>query len=341
MSKKNYLSEKQIKSLLDDFKKYFPNRKDQLCSNDIIQFSNNINKILNLLNDYDLIQAYSTDPLIPMLCEKYPYIAYEHGTLRTIPFENNPVARLTSLSYKKARAVFITNCDQDNLESVEKLKIDNEKKHYIPHAFNYKRLHNYASNRLFQRRICPPYKFIMACRQHWTDNDICLSKGNDTFIKALPFLIENNFPFKLSLVEWGVDVEETKDLISQLKIENYIEWIPLQPKSKLWDMYLKYDLLVDQFAISVISGCTFEALALGCPVLTAANHKINKNFFGEAPPLISANDPKEIGIQIIKLFSSDSNYLKISRESINWIVNYHSAERIANIQSKVYSSILI
>ena len=39
-----------------------------------------------LLERYDVIQAYALDPAIPYAAAQR-YVAYEHGTLREIPFE--------------------------------------------------------------------------------------------------------------------------------------------------------------------------------------------------------------------------------------------------------------
>ena len=40
-------------------------------------------RIAHLFREYDLVQAYATDPMLPLLAGYRPYVAFEHGTLRT------------------------------------------------------------------------------------------------------------------------------------------------------------------------------------------------------------------------------------------------------------------
>ena len=324
---------------ISEFNKKFPYRSDKLNKLELTQFNRLIKQFEKLFDDYDLVQAYSTDPIIPYLSRCKNYVCYEHGTLRRIPFEKNVTGRLTSLSYASSKGVFITNCDEENLDSANKLSISKGKKHFLPHAFNYKRLHKHAASRLWERNFSAPYKLLMTCRQHWTDENLSLTKKNDILIRALPYLVEENFPFTLSLIEWGSDIQATKNLISELKVDKYVEWLPVQPKSKLWDLYLDHHLVIDQFALAAISGCGFESLALGCPVLTATNKKLMDDFFGKAPPFLGAKNKREVAEKILELFASKSNYFKRSKESIDWIIEYHSPEKISKIQSKVYESI--
>ena len=47
-----------------------------------------------LFAHYDLVCGYATDGMYPMLVGGVPYVAFEHGTIRNIPFEPTPQGRL-------------------------------------------------------------------------------------------------------------------------------------------------------------------------------------------------------------------------------------------------------
>ena len=64
----------------------------------------------SLMVEYDVVQAYAASTIIPALCE-VPFAAYEHGTLRALPFEETPLGRTVALGFREARTVFVTNSD--------------------------------------------------------------------------------------------------------------------------------------------------------------------------------------------------------------------------------------
>ncbi len=81
-----------------------------------------------LFSYYDIVVGFSTDGVYPLSVGK-PYIAFEHGTIRELPFEDNYLGRQTAAVYQNANAVLITNCD--NNRAADKLGIKNY--HFIPH----------------------------------------------------------------------------------------------------------------------------------------------------------------------------------------------------------------
>ena len=80
------------------------------------------NKLKDRIGSFDLVEAYGTDIIIPYLLNK-PYIAYEHGTLRDLPFENSERAVLLSAAYQNAELTVISN--PDTRESAHRLGLKN------------------------------------------------------------------------------------------------------------------------------------------------------------------------------------------------------------------------
>ena len=105
----SYLS--RFKALVADFSTLFPSRPDKLALTDFTSYGSLVELLEPAFKDYDIVQGYSTDPILPLICGKKPYFAFEHGTLRECIRGDNSVHRLTALAYRKADHVFITNGD--------------------------------------------------------------------------------------------------------------------------------------------------------------------------------------------------------------------------------------
>jgi len=102
----------RAQALIDEFRRRFPDRADALSRPDLVfPYEHFYHSLKRLLQEYDIIQGYSTDPFWPLLCDKRPYIGYEHGTLRDIPYAATRQGRVTTLGYALADGVFITNGD--------------------------------------------------------------------------------------------------------------------------------------------------------------------------------------------------------------------------------------
>src|SRR4029077_5692409 len=97
-----------IEKLVREFHVAFPTRSDQLVESDFKGYRHTVPIWRKLFRHYDIVQAYAVDPLIPLLARR-DYFAFEHGTLREIPFWKTWVGRTTALSYRRARHVFVTN----------------------------------------------------------------------------------------------------------------------------------------------------------------------------------------------------------------------------------------
>ena len=113
------------------FRAAFPSRTDQFELADLAHFAPTFARWQEVLRHYDLIVGYATDGLYPMLASR-PYIAFEHGTIRSIPFEPTPAGRLCALTYRMANHCFITNAD--NHVAAQKLGL--KRFSFLPHPLN-------------------------------------------------------------------------------------------------------------------------------------------------------------------------------------------------------------
>jgi glycosyltransferase involved in cell wall biosynthesis len=286
-----------------------------------------------------VIQAYSTDPIIPVLANFPVFAAYEHGTLRETPFEETAVGRLCSLSYREAPVVFVTNTDV--MPSVERLGIEPERVVRLPHAVDSERLARFAAE---HRELEPPHGevvFFSPTRQDWVDKHLSWTKGNDRAIRALAVVRDRGYSCRLVLGEWGRDLDASRRLVQELELEALVDWTPALRKAPLWTRYLTSHAVLDQFVLPAIGGVAFEAMALGRRVITALDLDATRGFFGEVPPVLASSEPDQIADAMIAVIEDPSDKAQLGAKARAWFERYHSSERIVELQADAYRRLLV
>lgn len=290
-----------------------------------------------LLPHYDLVQGYAQDGIWALL-GKRAYTAYEHGTLRTLPFEDHQVGRLVALVYGLADEVFVTNSDV--LPSVDRLGLEEARVHPLPHAFDDQVLRKWCRD---HQDISPPPGppvLFSPTRQHWVDGDPSFVKGNDIMLRAAGALWRGGPRFRLVLVEWGRDVSATRDLIRDLGLAEAVTWVPPMGKKDLWRAYRASHAVLDQFILPALGGVAFETLTLGRRLVTRIDRPTLARFFGEAPPVLPADNVDEVAASLARIIDDPDDRAGIGQASAEWIDSYHSARRIVAIQVRAYDSML-
>jgi glycosyltransferase involved in cell wall biosynthesis len=304
---------------------------------DIDPYLRSINYIGPLLQYYDIIQGYSIDGIWPLLAGR-PYAAYEHGTLRSLPFENSGLGHTVALCFGLADQVMITNLDC--LASADRLGLNADRIIALPHAFDDQRLRNFAIANADLRLPVERLRLFTPTRQDWRDGDPSLAKGNDKFIRAAAQCIKEGMDLEIIAVRWGRDVQSSVDLAAELGVTKKLHWVDPMRKEDLWRAYLTSHAIIDQFELPAFGGVTFEALALGRRVVTSVDMVAAKRFFGEPPPLYRASSPGEIIAALRDIAADPADIAGMGVRAMDWIGNYHSAKRIIALQVNSYRKML-
>lgn len=313
--------------LISEFKKFFPKRKDQLTLNDILPLRHNIQLFKKIFDRYDLIQGYSFDCIWPMLSGFKPYIAFEHGTLRDLPFEDSAIGRLTALAYKKADLVFITNAD--NILAAKKLNLTNFIG--IPHPIQDVWHKKWLKNQKKSKEIVIFYP----SRHDWK------IKGNDLAIRGLSKAIAKTKKLvKVYFINWGMEVSKSKELIKKLGFEKNTVW--LNPISrKMVGFWMEHsDIVMDQFILKTMGAIAAEAMLSAKPVLISYDHQINKWLFPQKPPLVCVFDSFKIAKALLELIEKPSLREKLGKQGKIWFYKYHSEKTVTEILLKSYKKVL-
>ena len=324
--------EELIVSLIDKYKTHFPTRKDSLTREDIATYLGTLGPWAKLLSNYDLVIGYATDPILPCLIGKRPFIAYEHGTIRDIPFQATAVGRLTALAYAEADVVFLTNAD--SVASAKNLRA--AKMVFGLHGFNgdhlqrrIERARNTGADLRFKRADGAKV-FFGPSRQHWKQGFATWLKGNDQVIRAVERLTKTHpRRFVVVFVEWGAEVAESKQLIHDLGVEEYCAWVPPKTKIELLRAYLSVNCVIDQFILPCLGSVTLEAIAVGeCPVITRLDDQAMAYFYGETIPLLNCTDYQSIAAAMAFVINDDSSSRRIAQDSKKWFDKHHSTAKL-------------
>lgn len=327
--------------LIQEFEKSFPGRPDKLTNDDLNKYRTNDSMWSNLLSEYDLVHGYATDGIYPLIVGKR-YIAYEHGTIRNIPFNDSTQGRLCALTYKLANQAIITNCD--NIEAATNLHMDNYS--FVPHPVNEDHMVIDDKTLELESELRSKTKsdFIVfhPPRQHWESaRHPDWEKGNDIFIRGFAkFVNEVNNNAAAVFVDWGKSVTDSKILLEELGVSDRVLWIRPQPNISMLRYINATDLLADQFYLGAFGSTMPKALACGKPAMLYLNEKIHEWCFPEMPPIINAKVEEDVFQGLKKLYLDSEWKKKIEADSLSWYEKYHSNERIRKSLLSVYKEAL-
>jgi glycosyltransferase involved in cell wall biosynthesis len=167
-----------------------------------------------------------------------------------------------------------------------------------------------------------------------------LGKGNDRVIHAAKKLSDEGLDFKVEFIEWGQDVDASKKLIAELGIEKKFNWAPSMRKRELLIAYLRASAVIDQFVFPAMGGVTFEALAMGRPVISYLDADQVGEFFGEVPPLHNCSTASEVAKAMKSVICDSKTNIALGEAAQDWVRKYHSSERVLDIQIGAISKIL-
>jgi len=330
-----------IKNLEGVFKKAFPDRPDRLTWKDLLVHYRSSDGWRRIFKHYDIIHAYATDGIFPLLAN-VPYVAYEHGTIRNIPFEQTTQGRLCALTYKLADRVCITNAD--NIEAAKRLGLNNYT--FVPHPINEEFLEpdekSEGLRTSIRKRLGSDFIVLHPSRQHWEkQRHPDWEKGNDIFIRGLArFVKEVNPKAGAVFVEWGKSVSQSKKLLEELDIADRIMWILPQPNRNIVRYIYATDLLADQFYLGAFGSTMPKALVCGKPAMLYLNFDIHKWCFDEMPPVINAKTEEEVFKGLTKAYTNKEWISQLAEDGKIWYEKYHSNDIILNKLLAVYKDVL-
>lgn len=316
--------EDRVAQLVSDFHEAFPERPNPLTAPDFEPYRTIYTDLVALCSRYDLIQGNSTDPVLAMIAGVRPYVAYEHGTLRDIPFEPSAIGKMTALAYFKAEAVIITN--PDCKEFAERLGVTNAV--FIPHVIDSKYYEDDVGTDVpfdaDQFVFCP-------ARQHWDD------KRNDIAIRGFAAIADDFPELQILLPSWGPDVDRATSLITDLGIiDRAVFTAPLTIR-QLISTTRRASALIDQFKFAVFGAIGPTALASGTPLVTRLDHSLSA-WCMTKPPYFHAEDVASCAASLRAALTVDTD--RHAQEQFDWMRTNYWYGDVAQRHVELYLDVL-
>jgi glycosyltransferase involved in cell wall biosynthesis len=287
---------------------------------------------------YDIVQGYSVDAALPLFAGHPNFIAYEHGTIRDIPFEISTRGRLCRFTYANVPRALITNTDV--LPSADRIPIEPSRRIYLPHAFDDSRLKAFRRDNQHLKPSGDTVQLFSPSRHDWFTPDRSLNKGNDILLRGVAEAVRTGVKVRIKLVEWGQHIKESKRLIDDLGISDLVSWVPIMNRAQLWSACLTSHAVADQFALPALGGVGYESLTLGARLITNLDAPVLAEFFGEAPPVLMAATSAEVADRVRELAADLQDQAGRGRAGAAWAARYHSTARILDLQVSAYREML-
>lgn len=136
---------------------------------------------------------------------------------------------------------------------------------------------------------------------------------------------------KLIVVEYGPDVQETKQLISGLGLSDYVVWVPIMPRKHLLWLHQFISASVGEFYTThrtLWGGSGWEALATGTPLIQGFNFKASEfqQVFGyPPPPLFPVSNESDILKHLLSIADDRDTVRLMGKQSQQWFQTYNGA----------------
>jgi len=332
----------QANEIVSELSRMFPDRIGQADGVDVLRHTSLATKLRRLFDHYDIVHAYATNPIQVWLSGKRPYVAYEHGTIRQLPFEKTADGLCLAGAYRQADVTVITNCD--NKLAAERLELDPFV--FVPHPVNEEFLASTTASETLRRKLqdeqAASFVLLHPSRQHWSEQrDPSLEKGNDILIRGFARVVKEVDPqMLLVMVDWGQMVDESKALLRELGCADRVLWIPPQPHRSFARWINASDAIADQFYLGAFGSLTPKAMACGKPVLLNLNEEMHEWCFERQPPVLNTKTPDDVFDALRRISTNPDECFRIGAESKAWYEAEHSMDVVAHRLTGVYERAL-
>ena len=293
----------------------------------------------SLFRRYDIVHAYGAEPILPFVANHHPFVAYEHGTLRRLPFMATAEGRLTAQAYRAADAVVITNAD--NREAATRLGLTRYR--FIPHPTNESQPDEAAVAALrsdLTRRLDADFLIFHPSRQHWSaDRDPNLEKGNDALIDALGRIVREHPRIGAVFVDWGESVDATRARLAMVGAASRVFWIKPQSGPSLARHIRAADIVADQFFLGAFGGITPRAMFLERPVLLHLDEAAHQWCLPDLPPVLNVRTAEQIASTVARAYRDAPWLQQMAHRAKLWYDAHHSSRVVRKLLLELYDDV--
>ncbi len=314
-------------------------RGDNLRRKDFVWASGSMESWRLLFAKFDLVIGYSTYGLYPLMAET-PFIAFEHGTIREIPFQPGAEGRTTFLTYAMADHVLVTNFD-----CIPKADIICPGRYtFINHPYHQDHAQPVSGVEELRASLCQEldagFLLFFPTRQDWVPAEGFADKGNDVLIQAAARVRSGGLRLGLIMCEWGRNVAQSRRLVQELGLTPHVRWMPPVGAIAFNRHCQAVDLVADQFTLGAFGGVLFKAMCNRAPVITFIDEDKLRQAYPVVPPVFNGRTVGEL-VQLLRQAAADPMALKERGVAgRQWIEQHHNGMETLDRQIKVFAKVL-
>jgi hypothetical protein len=131
-----------------------------------------------------------------------------------------------------------------------------------------------------------------------------------------------------------------EQVINEIKKEYDIEYIELYgiQREKALEIISHADIFVDQIICGSYGMACIEAMSMGIPTLCYVMPQVFENGLPEDCPIVNSN-PINLKQNLIQLIEQKELRLEISQKSMNYVRDYHDADKIAAQLKRIFEDL--
>jgi hypothetical protein len=177
------------------------------------------------------------------------------------------------------------------------------------------------------------FRVLSHCRQMWVPEPGFTaeqwerrSKHNDWLIKGFSDFRAGNPQLKsaLILLDYGSDVQATRDLTAKLGVDQDVIWLPTMSRKEILCLLGACDIGVGEFANDrglLWGGTGWEVMAVGKPLLQSVNFtndEFRAAFGHDLPPVLDVKRPEDVTRHLVDLSQNRDKIRAIGQKSKEW-----------------------
>lgn len=272
-------------------------------------------------------------------------IAFEHGTFRWATSRSMGIfERVLKAVYRRnirrCDFAFVSNLDTETTRAAAQLM--GHRWAAVPHPYL---LHSEApylgnsKNRSELQLATDSDRLILLGSSHnWSSAH---DKGTMVALEAFRILRAEGHRVGLVTIEWGLQTEESKDFLTEHKLNSNVHWLLPLPRKSLQKLAADCDLSWNQFAYRAIGAFDLRMLEQGIPHVSMGPDDYGASLIGARAPWYEALDVSGIVKQTENILTQFSHHSRNDVLSDHadlyraWLRRYHSPEVLEKIQATV------
>ena len=164
-------------------------------------------------------------------------------------------------------------------------------------------------------------------------------KDNHRFLLALDRFRREDPNVHALVLDRGTDRELAHWLVGELRLEDFVTFIPPANEDERRRLMADADVVVDQFHVGAFGLGAVEALAMGKPLITFFRPECAEETYGGMPPILNARTTDEI-VSALRAARNEGVREQLSRDARAWTLTHHARDAVVAQLLPIYERVL-